>query len=324
LIFHGEPDKAIQAAENSFDESRAAMNHSNAARSMVVLSSANFYLGRYATVKEHTSFAQRMLAPMQNPRLSANLLVNAAQTEVALGQLDEGWRITGQILESGPSQSFLRVIIQVYRIRGDALAILGDVQGALAYYRQSVAIQPATYLTMDSLYRLGLMQVQQGEVEDGLASIDQAIDYCKKGGVGLFLLPAQCARAAALMQLGRLHEAVDLAEEVVVSASERGLPTARGLSYQILGQALLENGRADDAHQKGMALALQGREVGDPFLEISGLRIAWAAEQKMGQGEGRLDQRLRELLDHLDVHTRLPELRPAFDRYALSFKTMLE
>ena len=121
-----------------------------------------------------------------------------------------------------------------------------------------------------------------------------------------------------------MQEALALAEDVAEHATSQGLPAVKGLSYLLLAQAALQEGRPDEARQKGLALAHLARDLPNVFLEIAGLRQVLAAQQKMGHDSAQTAARLRELVAQLDANTRLPDLRPAFETFTREVNTWIE
>jgi DNA-binding SARP family transcriptional activator len=323
-LYHGDLRKAAEIINQSLDESRAAMNHASAARAMIGLGYINFHHGKFSKAEEYCSFAQRMIAPMQNKRLAGRLYTLLSQLALLRGQFDQSWQYAGQALEEARETGFPRVLSQAYFAQADVLAVLEDNQGAEALYRKSLDVATLNIASLESLYRLGHSQIVQGRREEGQETIERARAFCQEHGIGLFELHAEVASALALLAQGSLSEAVQRGEEIAARAVEREIDFYRVLAYQILGLAAQRAGRLDEAFQKGLAVALLSRELDMPATEISGLILAIQSGAPAQRDLGAQRRRLNELLARLDQQVHDPYLRARFEPFAARLRKLVE
>jgi tetratricopeptide (TPR) repeat protein len=309
----------VQAAEKSFADSRAVMSHASAARAVAMLGMANYHLGHFTAADEQNKMALRMAIPMQNTRLLGQIYANMAQQSLAQGMIDEGWRQAGQALEAGQKSNYTRAIAQAYRVQGDAYRLLEANAEAVDLYRQAVAVGGSTHAGMEALYCLGLVLVQTGRGAEGLDAIERCIELCRENGMGLQYVAALASKVLALTHLGRFEESFPLAEEVAVQAVRRNLPILRALTLVPWGTQALVEGRLDDARQKGLALAENGRKILSPLKEISGYLLALQA----GDQQSAVRQRVRELMAQIDQNTQTPVLRPHLERALARYSRLL-
>jgi tetratricopeptide (TPR) repeat protein len=319
---NGWPAKGYRQAELLMDDSRRTLSHAARARGFTIMAICEYYLARFPAALEHGAMALRMVTPMQNSRLEGTIRANQAQTELALGHIDQAWEQAALALAAGREGGFERVISEALRIRGDIHRLFGNFETAEALYRAGSDSAGDNYTKMDSMHRLGFVMARSGRVEEGLAIIDQAIEVCQKNELNLYLLSAQAAKARILLLNGRNQESAELARQMVIQAAEREIPMMRPQGYLILGSQALIEGHADEAGQKILASMRIAREIQHPLLEVTAIELALVSLKKQEQDLCQLHERLQMLLDGLDKNTRHPDLRPAFEQFAEKYKNL--
>ena len=279
-LLNGWPAKAHKHSEAVVEGSRSTFNHAGGARGMTGLAIAEYYLGRAAKSIEYGSIAQRMVAPMKNPRLGGMIHSSLALAELSLGHLDAAWQNAQLALESSQDGGFGRIASQALLVQGDIMRILMQVDQAEELYRRGLAESPATYAGMDNLYRLGWLLAYTGRLQEGMDMLDQAIEFCEKSELTLHLLGSLMSKAWALSYAGKNAEAVALANQVAVQTTERELPTIRLSAYILVAQIALTEGRPDEACQKALLVMREARET---------VQCAPGNERRLGGAECHLE-----------------------------------
>jgi hypothetical protein len=242
-----------------------------------------------------------------------------AQVSLAQGLLDESWRHAGQALSLGLSCDDGRVISQAYRLQAEIYRWLDSNANAIPLFAKAVEVGGETVQGMEALYRMGLALVHSAYTGEGMEALERCIQVCQFKGMGLQLIAAKGALAEALLHLNRDQEAIALAEEVTVQAVHRHIPSLRAVGYLTWGSRALKEGKLEEARQKGMALAHQGRLCQTPLMEIGGYVLAIRAGDR--QREAR--DRLAEIVAEINRNIQEPALRPHADRMMAQYDELI-
>ncbi len=319
-LLSGWPARAAQEAEVALEESRQVFSHAGAVRGAAVLAMAEGYLGLHQLARDHGEMALRMMTPMKNPRLSASVLAKLAEAELALGQLDSAWQHAEAALEqvgAGGSN----------RARGYALVTMAEIHSLLRSYDRALELllrsqddQAYTYVSADIEHRLGLAMLHCGREDEGLRRIERSVDFCHTTGLGLVELLALNSKAWGLLLLNRTEEANRLAFQVAARASQRKMAPLCAMAYLVLAEGLLANHQPGEARLKALAILHQAGNTIDPLLELRATHLVLRANRALGRPPGKSSERMSELIALFDRQTRLPALRPAFERFVESLQ----
>jgi len=316
---NGWPARSLKQGELLLEESRALFNHAGGLHATTTIAIAEHFMGRYAASIEHARTALRMVAPMKNPWLAGTIHVSLAKALLAAGHLDEAWEQAGLALEIASSLRAPRISAQAHRVQGDVMGFLDNFDEAEKCFRQGVKAADPNYSMVDNQFRLGWLLVNRGRVEEGNAIVDEVIRFCHKNELTLHLMPAQVAKAWSLLAQGRMKDAVKAARAVAAMAVERGMLPVRAMAFTVLAAAALQDGRPDEAAQKGRVVLREGREMGNPGLETRSIGLVLTTLDPTSPEALELRARAGQLLVELEQNCRSPVLRPSYEKFMENF-----
>ncbi len=312
---NGWPARSLKQGELAVEENRTLLNHAAGLMGIITIAMAEYFMGRFNSSIEHARSALRLVAPMKNPRLTGTIYVSLAKAELSLGHLDNAMRLAQLAIESVASSPSTQVTAQALRVQGDVMGALDNYAESEKYYRLGVAVADPNYSLVDSQFRLGWLLVTVGRVEEGAQNIDEVIQFCQKSELNLHLLPAQVARAWALLAQGQSRQAVRLARAVAAQAVERDLPVVHAMAFTLLAAAALQDGRLDEAGQKGRVVIREGRELGNTLLEMRAIGMTLFSMDPASQEAIEMRARAGQLMVELGENCRSAMLRPSYEKY---------
>jgi DNA-binding CsgD family transcriptional regulator len=217
--------------------------------------------------------ATRALAHATDPDLLVALHWTLAQCRLLTGQAEESFAAIEQALAS-PGLSAKHVA----RLRTLAARVSGG-WGDLPEARREAEAALAAAMQVDdawgtawALHVLALVAVASGDVTGGLLRYDRALHVVETdpalADLGLLL---EVNKAVALLSLDRFAEALAAAERARQRADQAGTAIRLAQAHSVLGQALFETGRWDDALA---AVAAVPESVKEPRAAACDLAVA--------------------------------------------------
>jgi len=191
--------------------------------------------------------AAELSPPNSVPRLAL------AETLMDLGQLDLSQAHFRQVLAASPADSRAQLglaqLLVARKEYQEALPLLTELAGNPHAGKRSTALQVTIHTRRNDLEAADRLRQQTARMPDDAPWPDTAMEYLRGLQVGLC---ARLEQAAALLQVGRVSDVIDLLEETV----ERYPESDQALAS--LGKALIFSKRfpaADRALQRSLAKA---------------------------------------------------------------------
>ncbi|WP_051865886.1 helix-turn-helix transcriptional regulator [Streptomyces griseus] len=211
-----------------------------------------------------------------------------------------------------PSEVHAEVLVQV------ACWSMVHAPGPDAYSAAERAVEYARMVgaretELDARQVLGVLMVDAGHIEDGLAELHEIKERALAENIPHVALNAYVNLPAELEALGRSREAVPILEEGVAFAQRHGLPDTEAWVWGNLAESLLSLGRWDEADRAGATARQVGRSA-----RTQGFHATHRAELALAHGDlGGTAQHLAAARDHFGDHEDAPQHRLPLTRLAI-------
>jgi DNA-binding CsgD family transcriptional regulator len=206
-------------------------------------------LYRTGDPSEAEKVAERALSYATDPDLVVDLHWTLAQCRMRSGSSREPYTALERALKAPGITAKHRGRLLVLAAR--TYLISGDIEASGVEARKALASAEDvgdTWATGWALHVLAMMATVRGELADALPLYDRALAVAETDpaltDLGLLL---QINKAAALGNLNRYEEALATAEQARQRADQVGTTIRLAQAHGMLGQALFETGRWDDA-----------------------------------------------------------------------------
>jgi class 3 adenylate cyclase/tetratricopeptide (TPR) repeat protein len=161
--------------------------------------------------------------------------------------------------------------------RGDAYIGLQDPERGLAAYQNAFEVAGLAHVvTVPAMRGIGLAYLRLGQVEQGMASLGNAVNFATFGGLRWFRAQALRDLVWAHLQTGDRVIAANLAEELLELAESAGYREMVGWGHLLRGQA------AAGSSDLREALAI-GQELGC-------LSLVWEAGEALAEDDPQVEQ----------------------------------
>jgi tetratricopeptide (TPR) repeat protein len=312
LRMTGWPGKGIAVVENALKENPFQMLPYRQLCLYLELVIANNLSGNYSTAQKYTQKGLDLAQKLQNWRLLGYIQTHAAQTELALGNLDASFKYVDQAMQLGRSHNLPVVLTRVYISLGDIFYSLGAYNPAIEAYQKGIEISTESNKSLELMYRLGGALSMVGQVESGMALLPQVISQAQAIDIEAIAIPAH-------VSLGRIYFAggeVEKAWQEVLLAShqaqERGLYLNPPYANLVLGHFALSGGDTSAAKNYARLMVDQPKQPGNVIEEIGGLGLLRRALRLEQQDDSQVHQRLIQRLDEMGALAKREEIAPYF------------
>jgi tetratricopeptide (TPR) repeat protein len=201
------------------------------------------------------------LVPNRNRLPKEDALRFDAASAAALRQRDAAVQAYKQLVDRKPDDPGRWLDL------GRAQETAGRLPAAAEAYSKAVALDA---LSPVALLRAGVIQTRTGKTDDGLASIDKAIEQYRNQGRTEGEAEALLRRGAALATIGRADEARAALDQVVRLAIESRYPAQRLRAQLELAKLDYAAGRATEAESLANRAVLEATQAGLPTLAAAG------------------------------------------------------
>ncbi len=298
-----------------------AFNHPGCqAQALANLGAADYLLDDYLQAIDETDQAIQLAGQGQDWRLRGYLYPLRAQNLICLGRLDEAWKDGQETLRIGTEYRFPESLSRGYCVLGDIFFVLRDFPNAVNAFRKGLDVTFDHISTMQCLFRLGGALVQNGQAENGLTFLHQAVELSAETGLEMVHLPAEFGLALAQATIGNLAEAIPLAEKAAKGLAERGGNALQQITHWVRLAAALTNA-PETVPEYVRAVTGYGGWEQNAWIELAGLEYAAHLSGTDGQkSEYRI--RIAEVLARLGKSITQPDILPAFQRLQESLYTI--
>ncbi len=189
----------------------------------VVLATAEFYCGDFTNALKDIRNSTRIVENFQNKRVLALSQCIEARIDCIQGRLDTAWNLALKTLEIATEKKLFEYISESHCVMGDIYLTLHSYDDAIREYKIAWENLEGTHPGINALYRLGYALVKNGEVEEGLNILEEAIDSATRLGFNVIRLSAQYLRGIVLKENGDIEAANRIFKAVVTESDAQGL-----------------------------------------------------------------------------------------------------
>ena len=237
-----------------------------------------------------------------------------------IGNLDKGWYYTEQIYNRELNYPHEKLFMQAIKIKGDFYRLVGDFERARDFYLELINSDTMNYETIESRYSLGVAQAEQGNMEEALHWLNEAIkEAANKGLSGIEL----CARMTRLLLSaegrsvdGFEHEGQEILEEM----TRRGMLDAD--AYTKLLAAVSAGLKGE--HERELKIYQELEEylaaTENVWMEFQVLKKLITLSGGSGQVAITARKRVNELLRTLATTATLPAVKGPYQKLRNKWK----
>ena len=191
LNLSGWPSQAISLIDQALQTSQAIFYTSALAGLTSIKAMALFFQGKYAQAIASSLQGLQLAEAMQNWRIAGLFYLVCARSELARGNLDEGWQYLQKVRAVADRYAYREMVCEAQCVAGDIYLLLQDFPRAIEAYKLGVIEDQPSYETLNNLYRLGLAVAANGDFASGQALLEKAIGIARQGNLATIFLPAE-------------------------------------------------------------------------------------------------------------------------------------
>ncbi len=304
-------------AENSFDDTQAALSLVEEARNAFIeasdregqiralnqRSSLEWFRGESSSADRTLEEALRLTEDMEPSEAVAEVLTSAASAHQLRGREEQALDVVERALavaqEVGSTEAYARALV----IRGSALTQIGDFTGEddVVEGLRIVLDLNVTQRAMNAYNNHATFLIATGQLEEGLGVIDEAIEYGTMRGLPNHVDWSNMTKCEALFPLGRWDELIDITHELVRSDTQRGGSQVGIFAREWQAVVLFHRGETAVARSMLAESLSAAREIEDPQAMMPSLAHATVAFLAAGEAE-RADQLAEEFVGACQRH----------------------
>jgi predicted ATPase/DNA-binding SARP family transcriptional activator len=309
----GYPRQSLEMAELSLNDCHLVMNHADAIRAMLCQVDSNYLLGNPQLALKQALIGQQMISSTKNMRLEAYMLNARARVEYSMGQMDASWQHAGQALFIAQEYGFPWAAGDACEQRGEILIFLNALHQARESFRTGAEWPIPGFYSLNNQIRMGLTDIFEGRTEEGLGTMEQALQISQSAHLGWVSIPGEIMHAWSLSVAGRPAEGLQEAQAMIDLTNQRENCIYNLSAHQARVKALLATQQYEQAYQETNWVACQAQQHALLMIELRSVMNAIYAARGMGLDPCAEKQRIQQLLETLGQNTQNLELRPAFE-----------
>jgi tetratricopeptide (TPR) repeat protein len=168
--------------------------------------------------------------------------------------------------------------------RGEYVALNRDLLEASSLFWRTGSLR----LYSQCLTNLGLIKTEIGDYEEALDYLDRALSIQTENGYSVLAATSRSVMISTMLHTGRISDAVDLAASILRQAKRTGSSREHLMALKDMGDALLADGRADEAATP-LRDALRGfRRIGEKDEVCECLTRLAAVEESRRDGRAAM------------------------------------
>lgn len=216
---HGHPETARGMYEKSMQLSREAGYSYGEGRALTNLGNLHYFQGRLNKTLECYDQAIRIFASLEEKRGEVQLRLNRAS--ISLNMLGN----TPQLIEDAQFALEYAMRTDDPLSKGQALAVLAEAERQNGDYKtarkhltqgiQEMELGGDLWLLAQEYRTLGMLDIEEKRPQEALENLDHALSICRERGLTSMEAPIIAIRGLALLQQGRLDEALQATSEAV-------------------------------------------------------------------------------------------------------------
>jgi DNA-binding SARP family transcriptional activator/tetratricopeptide (TPR) repeat protein len=248
-------------------------------------------------------------------RMYGYLASYAAMNEVELALIGDAWDHAQKAIEMGQRQGHGEIVCLGYRNIGNIYLELGDLKQAASAYQQSILAAGDHFVRLESAYRYGYTQFQQGD-EAAFNSIQEAVDLAFKLDAGCIGMLAMPFLLAALLKKSDYQHFDERASWFCEQVLERfGSDKGNYLVAYLRAEDAFQRKEYETAHALVEPLIPWYAQACLPWREINCLRIQRVSAKQLDLKGADEEQRMSELLDQIENSIKEAPFGAEFQSY---------
>lgn len=313
----GMPVQALEMARRSYQDAEEAFFPFGMVRALGMQSVIQTYMGDNRPSLET---AERAILRAQSMRLEmqiGEMRGSAAQACLALGDLDGCLAYAQQARESARKYPYSMLEDWMNCALGQMYFFLEDYAAARQEFYAGSQRSSDNFLALENRIHLAMTQSAQGEGQEALEVIEDCIIRALSGGLMLYHLQAQVAKAGILIRAGQQVEAQEILDFAESEARQRSLQSQEIRVDLLRAKIALAERSARQAVAMACQAAAKARQTEHILLEIEAYRLWQQAIFSTGdetilpdchdQGDFPA-KRFAECLAILQQHSTRPEI----------------
>ena len=298
---------------------------------LATVGTSRFYLGDPRGLEQLAESTE--LARERNAPVLARVLNNLGSALDVAGRVPEAAAAYAGAIETADrfglvsSALFARANALDVRLHTERWQAVRELAGAVAAAAEDQGLAIAERLALSAR---ALVQVELGDDEAGDADSARAVAVGRDLGDARSIVPGLATRAAVLVRIGRVEEAIPVAEELLALAAISNLPFGAGTDAIAIAECVgverwlqsLERRTWRSLWAEAQAMLLGGDPAGAAALyaEMGSTRDAALATLHAGRADleaGRLDEGRARVDEALDFYRRVGGVRRIAEAEAL-------
>ena len=256
-------DHALRALEEGF-----VQGYRTPVQGYIKLSLSRYFLGEFEQARQDNQTGIDLAQRTEEARMLGYLHAVRGMIEYSLGELDESFKHAETAISLGEMLQHTELISMGYRVLGDLSMLIEATEKAAVDYQRGMQVPDKGFWTLDNTYRYGFALAWSGEVDLGIAYLNQAIEEAKASGIEVSVFLAQLFLGYVYVNLEEWEKVRLLATSLESATYWRKLRFIHLLSKSLLGIAAQNTGDLPLALTHHQAAVQEATELNAPIHEI--------------------------------------------------------
>ena len=311
----GRPERGLEHAQRSLDDAKTSNRTYLQVSAYFVLGLANIYLGQYRQAEKYNQIGIDIARRTQGWRMYGYIQANAAETELALGRLDNAMNHAQETIYLGKKFELNDVLALGFRQLGDIYLHLNAPQKAIPNFTHGVEAIGSHFIGVDNLSRLGMAQVRSGQLAIGLQTMDFALAAFENNRVGLGIISVQVFQLLTYIESNEWESARKLANQLTKEIQQHSLPLYRSQIYRSLGEIALHDGQIQEAFTFYHQAVEESKSLGNLWVELEAQFSLKKACRITDSPDDQPSKRIQEIFSCLEDQIKDPTLQRHFQEF---------
>jgi len=218
----GLPAKALVLANQSLESSQVVHRITSRIQAYAARAIALFYTGNYRDAIETGQFVMPEIDAKGMPFWSSLLNGVLAGSYLSAGYLDKAWTHVEEAFRQSQRAATPFFESRVHTIRGEIFRYLHFYDEAEQELAIGAGEKDFDSVALESLYKLGVVKIERGELEQGLAMVERALIQSSKVDLSMVTLPARATKLiSSCTRSGKIEDHAEY-QRLIEEANERG------------------------------------------------------------------------------------------------------
>jgi tetratricopeptide (TPR) repeat protein len=282
------------------------------AYSALVLS--NYALGELTKALQFCNQGIELAQRIQATRILGYLHAYHSMIDFDRAELDSALEHAEQVISIGDLLHHSDITSLGFRMKADLFSFIA-AEEAIHYYQIALPSSKTSFLYVDLLNRLGLINSLFRDKTKGLEQVETAMSLGKTTGLFSFSYQARISRLIIQLLDGDPQETIQLAYPIIEESRQRKLKSIELSGLWILGRAWLKSGDYPAAITCLTDLVDEASRIPYTWLVVQGLVDLHQALIQNGQADEIYPVILKAILDRTTQKIQKPGIREAFETY---------